>query len=201
MKKTISIELQRFLNQSLEKGVLEHRWSDLKQWARNKHFSPTEVSKQLQEMVEWEWLIQIRKIVDGRLAVYYALNLKYRKLFLDALNKTEEILREIDGLEKSEKIKELNELISSTMLRFAAFVPWYIHQFLQNKDKIKNLEENLETFWHWTLYPLIILTTQVCGRNQKETEEVQIIKDMQENYKEFLTDNAGKIKILFKDTS
>ena len=201
MNKAISRKLNDYFAEQAKQGILEIRADELKRWARKEHFSPTELHKTLKALVEWKWLIRIEKIVEGHKAIFYALNNKHRKWYLNTLKEMEEKLKEIDGLEREDKLKALNGLIGFMMVRFADFVPFYIHHVLRNKDKIRDANEELETLWHWALYPYLFLAAQVCIRNSKEATELPIIQEMNKSYEEYLaSDYHRKMKALWENT-
>ena len=78
------------------------------------------------------------------------------------------------------------------MMRFADWVPVMIHSLLLRKQNVKDLDEYVETLWHWNLYPLIMVTAQVYLRNSKDAFELRIMKEMQSSYDEFLASDFYK---------
>ena len=185
---SIFLKLQEFFKQKAIEGVLELRESELKDWAIEEHFSPTTLHKTLRKMVSWKHLLRIEKVMGGRLAVFYALNPPYRERFLEAFKDLHENLKDIDALSKTEKQKELVDMISFMMMRFADFVPFYIYHLL--RGKVDDPEEFLENLWHWSLYPYLMEIAMVAVRNSSETWELPIIQSMENSYTAFLRSNS-----------
>jgi len=201
MNKTITLKLKEFFTEQASQGIKEIRADALKRWARKEHYSPTELHKTLKRFVEWEWLLRIEKIVEGHRAVYYGLNSKYRQWYLNSLRELDEKLKEIDTLSKTEKTEKLNNLLGFMMAKFAGFVPFTIHHFLLSKDKILDASEELETLWHWALYPHLLLAAKVCLRNTEETRDLPVIQDMNKSYEEyFASDYHRKMKTLWENS-
>jgi len=202
MTKVIIRKLNEFFTKQATLGRKEVRADALKQLAREEHFSPTELHKTLKNLVGWSWLIRIEKIVEGHRAVYYALNSQYRQWYLNSLRELDERLNAIDTLDRIEKTERLNSLLGFVMVKFADFVPFVIHHFLLNKDKISDASEELETLWRWALYPHLLLTTKVCLRNIEETMNLPLIQDMNKSYEEYIaSDYYRKIKSLLENSS
>jgi hypothetical protein len=202
MNKAISRKLNDYFAEQAKQGTLEIRADALKQWARKEHFSPTELHKTLKDFVEWKWLIRIEKIVEGHKAIFYALDNNHRQWYLNELKEMEKKLKEVDGLNREEKLRELNDLVGFMMVKFADFVPFYIHHVLRNKDKIRDANEELETLWHWALYPYLFLAAQVCLRNSATTMELPIMQEMDRSFEDYLkSDYHRKMKALWESTS
>jgi len=201
MNKAISLKLNDFLTKQATQGIKEVRADSLKQWARKEHFSPTELHKTLRKFVDWRWLIRIEKIVEGHRAVYYALNSQYRQWYLNSLRELDEKLKEINTLDTIEKTERLNNLLGFVMVKFADFVPFFIHHFIVNKDKISDATDELEMLWRWALYPHLLLTAKVCLGNLEETMALPLIQDMKRSYEEYLaSDYYRKMKALWENS-
>jgi DNA-binding PadR family transcriptional regulator len=193
------IDIISFFIKKAAKGIPEIRARELKKIAKINHMSSDTLYQHLKFFEKTGFLIPIKRTVEGRQAVFYALSNKYRDEYLRAIRKMDKDLETIFSMSNEEKIEAIDTLLRETSIRFAAVVPEIVGHFLLNRDKLENLTEELETWWWWILYPFLFQTVKTSLLNSDVTEKLPLIQERQESYKEFLnSEYFRKIKRLHK---
>ena len=180
------IDIRAFFINQAKKGTYEIRASELKKIAKANHMSSDTLYKHLNFFIKNGFLIPIKKTIEGRHAVYYALSTKFRDEHLRELRKMDKDLEAISNMSNEEKIEAIDNLLIETSVKFAAVVPEIVGHFLINRNKLENLTKELETWWNWILQPLIFQTVKISLLNSEVTEKLPIIQERQQSFEKYL---------------
>lgn len=179
--------LKHFIAQDI-KGITKIRHNEMKEWAKKHNMSFATMQKELTKLIKFEFINKEEKIINGHLAVFYYLDKGYRRFWLstfqDFISKAERI-PSLKGQEKKEQIKEM---ISETISHFAHFVPWLIWYTLKKRPKKRPTitTDEIQEIYNNSIYQYLYITLRMCIQNSDDVLELDIIKDMNVGYNEFL---------------
>jgi hypothetical protein len=179
-----------FLNQKLITNILLVRESELKKEAKKKNIGPTTLHKELTSLVESKELIRVPKTIRGHYAVFYGWNSRFRDWWITELKEFAtrcKVVRELDEKLKPLALKEMIDLVIGKTMDFVPFTIWHI---LENWEKITDHRIVLEDFCDYILYQYMDIAIYTCLENWQQASKLEIIKAIQQGYKEYLKSDA-----------